>query len=54
LYTHLAGVSVRLSLIRDGKLVARLFENENYDSKYQHVMDIEPFKVSKVGKMKKK
>jgi hypothetical protein len=48
LYTHLAGVSVKLSLIRDGKLVNRLFENENFDSKFQHIIDIEPFKINKV------
>ena len=49
LYTHRAGVSAKLSLMHKGKLVARLFENENYDSRFQHVMDIKPFKISKVS-----
>ena len=51
LYTHLAGVSVKLSIIRDGKLIARLFENENFDSRFQHAIDIKPVKIVKVSKI---
>ena len=48
LYTHLAGVAVKLSLVRDSKIIKRLFENENFDSKFQHIIDIRPVKIFRV------
>lgn len=47
LHTHLAGRSVKTSLVRNDEIIKILFDNPNYDFNYQYIIDIEPTKVLK-------
>ena len=51
LHTHLAGRSVKTTLVRDGLIIHELFDNPNYDFNYQFLMDIEPVKLLPVSLM---
>jgi hypothetical protein len=48
LHTHLAGRSVKTTLVRNGVAIQELFDNPTYDFNYQFIMDIEPVKILKV------
>ncbi|CAF1000533.1 unnamed protein product [Brachionus calyciflorus] len=46
-HTHLAGRALRTHLIRDGKLVKYLFDDQHYDFNYQSNILIQPTKLMK-------
>ena len=47
LHTHLAGRSVKTTLVQNGIATRELFENPNYDFNYQYHIDIEPIKLNR-------
>ena len=47
-HTHLAGRGLRTHLVRDGKVIKYLFDDQNYDFNYQSNMLIQPTKLMKV------
>jgi len=48
LHTHLAGRSVKTSLVRNSTIIQELLDNPTYDFNYQFLTDIQPVKVMKV------
>ena len=48
LHTHLAGISVKTTLVRDGKEIRNIFNDPTYNFEYQNGIDIEPLKIMKV------
>ena len=48
LHTHLAGVSVKTTLVRNDVAIQELFDNPTYDFNYQFITDIEPVKLYQV------
>ena len=42
------GRSIETKLVRNGKVIGKLFDNPSYDFNYQFVMDIKPTKLFKV------
>ena len=49
LHTHLAGRSVKTTLVRKDNAIQELFDNPTYDFNYQFLIDIEPVKLQKVS-----
>ena len=49
LHTHMAGRSVKTTLVRNGTSIQELFNNPTYDFNYQFLIDIEPVKLLKVN-----
>lgn len=47
LHAHLAGRSMRTSLVRNGKIIKHLIDSPTYDFNYQYANDIEPTKLMK-------